>query len=169
MQNSWSRKKAIKPQKENTSWLLLVWLRQVLMGVLQKERTAPKHGTETSCFCWWQRPWCLFTKIWAVCSSSKVTETHLGISALLLGQVLEVYYWLSEKAATDYDRFKLVLIKRYVLTEDGYRQRFRASKSEVDENPEQFIVQLDTYLLWCLELLITEWSFAIIVSLKDLQ
>ena len=98
-----------------------------------------------------------------------MTETHLGISALLLGQVLEVYYWLSEKAATDYDRVKLALIKRYVLTEDGYRQRFRASKPEVDENPEQFIVQLDTYLLSCLELLITEWSFAIIVSVKDLQ
>ena len=45
----------------------------------------------------------------------------------------------------EYDRVKLALTKRYDLTEDGYRRKFRASKPENDESPEQFIVDwIDT-------------------------
>ena len=66
-----------------------------------------------------------------------------NLSALLSGRALEVYWRLSEEAAQDYDRVKLALMKRYDLTEDGYRRKFRASKPEVDESPEQFIVRLD--------------------------
>ena len=69
------------------------------------------------------------------------------LSALLSGRALKVYSRLSEEAAQDYDRVKLALMKRYDLTEDGYRRKFRASKPEVDESPEQFIVRLDRYLL----------------------
>ena len=87
------------------------------------------------------------------------------LSALLSGRALEVYSRLSEETAQDYDRVKLALMKRYDLTEDGYRRKFRASKSEVDESPEQFIVRLDRYLLRWLELSSTERSF---VGLKDL-
>ena len=47
-------------------------------------------------------------------------------------------------------------MKRYDLTEDGYCCKFRASKPEVDESPNQFIVQLDRYLLQWLELSNTE-------------
>ncbi|KAK3802327.1 hypothetical protein RRG08_018428 [Elysia crispata] len=36
--------------------------------------------------------------------------------------------------ATDYDRVKEVLQKRYNLTEDGYRQRFRTCSPEEGEN-----------------------------------
>ena len=56
-------------------------------------------------------------------------------------------------------------MKRYDLTEDGYRRKFRASKPEVDESPEQFIVRLDRYLLRWLELSNTDRSFE---GLKDL-
>ena len=87
------------------------------------------------------------------------------LSALLSGRALEVYSRLSEEAAQDYDRVKLALMKRYDLTEDGYRRKFRASKPEVDESPEQFIVRLDRYLLRWLELSHTERS---IEGLKDL-
>ncbi|XP_068695943.1 uncharacterized protein [Montipora foliosa] len=73
---------------------------------------------------------------------------------LLSGRALEVYSRLSEEAATNYDRVKLALMKSYDLTEDGYRPKFRASKPEVDKNPEQFIVRLDTYLL--------RWKVAIV-------
>ena len=69
------------------------------------------------------------------------------LSALLSGRALEVYSRLSEDAAKDYDRIKIALMKRYDLTEDGYRRKFRASKPEFDESPEQFIVRLDRYLL----------------------
>ena len=57
------------------------------------------------------------------------------------------------------------MMKRYDLTEEGYRRKFRASKPEIDESPEQFIVRLDTYLVRWLELLNTERSFE---GLKDL-
>ena len=87
------------------------------------------------------------------------------LSALLSGRALEVYSRLSEEAAQDYDQVKLALMKRYDLTEDGYRRKFRASKPEVDESPEQFIVRLDRYLLRWLELSNTDRSFE---GLKDL-
>ena len=44
------------------------------------------------------------------------------LSALLTGRALEAFCRLSENEATDYDRVKEVLKKRYILTEDGYRQ-----------------------------------------------
>ena len=47
----------------------------------------------------------------------------------------------------------------------GYRRKFRASKPEVDESPEQFIVRLDRYLLRWLELSNTAQTFD---GLKDL-
>ena len=56
-------------------------------------------------------------------------------------------------------------MKRYDLTEDGYRRNFRASKPEVDESPEQFIVRLDRYLLRWLELSDTAQTYD---GLKDL-
>ena len=81
------------------------------------------------------------------------------LSALLSGRALEVYSRLSEEAARDYDKVKIALMKRYDLTEDGYRRKFRASKPEVDESPDQFIVRLDRYLLRWLELSDTERTF----------
>ncbi|KAK3779673.1 hypothetical protein RRG08_013629 [Elysia crispata] len=48
--------------------------------------------------------------------------------------------------ATYYDRAKEVLQKRYNLTEDGYRQRFRTCSPKEGENPSMFIVRLKTYL-----------------------
>ena len=37
------------------------------------------------------------------------------------------------------------LLKRYALTEEGYKQRFYDSKAERGESPQQFIVRLDSY------------------------
>ena len=87
------------------------------------------------------------------------------LSALLSGRSLEVYSRLSEEAAKHYDKVKIALMKRYDLTEDGYRRKFRASKPKVDESPEQFIVRLDRYLLQWLELSDTARTFE---GLKDL-
>ena len=76
-----------------------------------------------------------------------------------------MYSRLSEEAAKDYDKVKIVLMKIYDLTEDGYRRKFRASKLEVDESQDQFIVRLDRYLLRWLELSDTKRTFD---GLKDL-
>lgn len=56
-------------------------------------------------------------------------------------------------------------MKRYDLTEDGYRHKFRVSTPETDESPDQFIVRLSTYLIWWLELSKTKKTFE---GLKDL-
>ena len=76
-----------------------------------------------------------------------------------------MYSRLSVEAAKNYDKVKIALMKRYDLTEDGYCRKFRASKPEADESPEQFIVRLDRYLLWWLELSDAKQTFD---GLKDL-
>ena len=53
---------------------------------------------------------------------------------------------LSKSEATDYDRVKEVLHKRYNLTEDGYRQKFHTCAPEDGENQNMLIVRLKTYL-----------------------
>ncbi|KAL9958152.1 hypothetical protein ACROYT_G035127 [Oculina patagonica] len=80
-------------------------------------------------------------------------------------RALDVYSRLSEEAATDYDKMKLALMKRYDLTEDGYRRKFRVSKPEIDESPDQFIVRLSTHLMRWVELSKTTKSFD---GLRDL-
>ena len=70
-----------------------------------------------------------------------------------------MYSRLSEEAAKDYDKVKIALMKRYDLTEDGYRRKFRASKPEEVESPDQFTVRLEKYLLRWLELSDTERAF----------
>ena len=89
----------------------------------------------------------------------KKTGWASKLSALLFGGALAVYSRLSEEAAKDYHKVKIALMKRYDLTEDGYRRKFRASKQEVDESPDRFIVRLDKYLLRWLELSDTEQTF----------
>ena len=89
----------------------------------------------------------------------KKTGWASKLSALLSGRALEVYSCLSKEAAKDYDKVKIALTKRYDLTEDGYRRKFRESKPEIDESPDQFIVWLDRYLLWWLELSDTKRTF----------
>ena len=87
------------------------------------------------------------------------------LSALLSGRALDVYSRLSEEAASDYHKMKIALMKRYDLTEYGYRRKFRVSTPETDESPDQFIVRLSTYLIRWLELSKTEKTFE---GLKDL-
>ena len=70
-----------------------------------------------------------------------------------------MYSCLSEGAAKDYHKVKIPLTKRYDLTEDGYRRKFRTSKSEINESPDQFIVRPVRYLLGCLKLSDTERTF----------
>ena len=67
----------------------------------------------------------------------------VSLSALLTGRALDVYSRLPEETAGDYDRLKEALLKRYDLTEDGYRRRFRDGKPEKGESSEQFISRLE--------------------------
>lgn len=82
-----------------------------------------------------------------------------SLSALLTGRALDVYSRLSETAAVDYKLLKEALLKRYELTENGFRVRFRGGKPEDGESPEQFITRLNRYLTRWVELSETEKSY----------
>ena len=70
-----------------------------------------------------------------------------SLSALLSGRALDVYGRMSDREAKDYDLVKRALFKRYNLTEDGYRSKFRTSKPDGYESSDQFIVRLSTYMM----------------------
>ncbi|XP_019636516.1 PREDICTED: histone-lysine N-methyltransferase, H3 lysine-79 specific-like [Branchiostoma belcheri] len=88
-----------------------------------------------------------------------------NLSALLTGKALEVYSRLSNEDAQDYDKVKVALLKRYNLTEDGFRNKFRQNKPDKGESPEQFLVRLTSYLDRWVELSKTTKDYE---SLRDL-
>lgn len=75
-----------------------------------------------------------------------------NLSALLQGKALDVYSRLSPLEAINYDILRDALLKRYQLTEEGFRLKFRNSKQEVGETASQFIVRLSNYLSRWMEL-----------------
>ncbi|MES9884609.1 MAG: DDE-type integrase/transposase/recombinase, partial [Sedimenticola sp.] len=89
-----------------------------------------------------------------------------NLSALVQGKALDVYSRLSPDDALDYDIFKESLLKRFQLTEDGFRQKFRNSKLEVGETVPQFIIRLTDYLARWMELAKAPESFE---GLRDLM
>lgn len=70
----------------------------------------------------------------------EVWATHL--SALLKGRALDVYALLPSDKALDYNELKKALLKRYELTEDGFKRKFRACRPECGETFCQFTVRL---------------------------
>ena len=73
-------------------------------------------------------------------------EWATNLSTLLQGKALDVYSRLSSAEALDYDKLCDALLKRYQLTEEGFRQKFRTSKQEVRETAGEFVVRLTNYL-----------------------
>ena len=71
---------------------------------------------------------------WAMC-----------LSALLSGKALDVYSRLGKNEVDDYEKLKVALLKRYDLSEEGFRNKF--SNSRIDgETPSQFMDRLQNYL-----------------------
>ena len=81
------------------------------------------------------------------------------LAALLKGSALDVYASLPSEQCNDSKVLKAALLKRYVMTEERYKQRFYDSKPEKGESPQQFITRLDSYLRRWLELAEKEQSF----------
>ena len=76
----------------------------------------------------------------------------IKLSVLLTGRAMDVYTRMSDADASDYDKLKKALLKRYNYTEDGYRKRFREATPETEETPDQFVIRLKNYLAKWLEL-----------------
>lgn len=69
-----------------------------------------------------------------------------NLSALVQGKALDVYSRLSPADSLEYDKLKEALLKRFQLTEEGFRLKFRGSKPEIGETPPQFVGRLEEYL-----------------------
>ena len=89
----------------------------------------------------------------------------VNLSALLTGRALETYYRLPEEEAGNYDVLKAALLKRYQLTEDGFRDKFFKSKAESGESASQYMARIENYLNRWIQLSDTEKTY---VGLRDL-
>ena len=86
--------------------------------------------------------------------SQKWNKTHwaMYLFALLKGRALDVFSMTPAEQANDYDKLKDALLKRYLLSADGFKKRFRSAKPETGETPSQFLTRLDNYLERWIEL-----------------
>ena len=75
------------------------------------------------------------SKNWALC-----------LSALLRGRALDVYSMMPKDDVNNYELLKDALLKRYQLTADGFKKRFRTAKPETGETPTQFLTRIGNYL-----------------------
>ena len=82
------------------------------------------------------------------CQAFNVQQEHWStqLARLLQGQALDVYQRMSDTEVSNYQTLKDNLLKRFRLTEGGYRKRFKQSKIESGKTPEQFIDRLWRYL-----------------------
>ena len=69
------------------------------------------------------------------CQAFDVKPEHWStqLARLLLGQALDVYQRMSDHDVGEYQILKENLLKRFRLTEGGYRKRFKQSKIENGE------------------------------------
>ena len=68
------------------------------------------------------------------------------LCALLTGKALEVYTSMPRTDVDDYNELKNALLKRYQLTEEGFRRKFREEKPDQGETVYQFIARIRRYL-----------------------
>ena len=88
-----------------------------------------------------------------------------NLSALLKGRALVVYARMPVENALDYDELKLALLKRFELTEEGFKKRFRSCRPEKGETYSQFAVRLESYMKRWIEMADIESSFKDLLDL----
>ena len=98
-------------------------------------------------------------EIYAETQGWKKYRWAVYLSVLLKGHALDVFSRLPVKDAQDYDVLKDALLKRFNLTEEGFKQKFKTAKPETNEAPAQFIARLESYLMRWIELANVEKDF----------
>lgn len=68
-----------------------------------------------------------------------------NLSSLLTGKALQAYVCVSNDEAKDYNEVKKAILQRYMLTEEGYRQKFRDTFPEKCETVNQFTARMCRY------------------------
>src|SRR6218665_1217211 len=83
---------------------------------------------------------CYLNRFELTCNPLKISK-DLWVLALiksLKGQALEVHERMKAEDAQDYEKLKVELLKRFRLTEGGYRKKFKGAVREKDETAMQF-------------------------------
>ena len=89
----------------------------------------------------------------------KADNWAINLSALLRGKALEVYARLALDKSTDYTSLKTALLKRFRLTEEGFRTKFRTAIPDSGETASQFSVRLANYFSRWVDLSTTEKTY----------
>ena len=72
-------------------------------------------------------------------------EWTVCLSPLLTGKCLQVFSSMPLDEALQYDLLKKALLKRYEMTEEGFRNKFRHTKPEQGETAHQLVTRLQRY------------------------
>ena len=72
-------------------------------------------------------------------------EWAVNLSPLLTGKALEAYVCLSAADAVVYEKVKKAILQRYMMTEEGYRMKFRETNPEKGETVNQFSARMCRY------------------------
>lgn len=94
----------------------------------------------------------------------KAEKWALYLSALLKGRALETYGRLPTKEAQDYAVLKSALLRRFELTEEGFKRKFHSAQCETGESPLQFVSRLKNYLQRWLGLAEVEMSVSNLID-----
>jgi hypothetical protein len=91
-------------------------------------------------------------EIYATVQNWKPEEWSITLSALLTGKGLQVFTSMPTKDIKNYHKLKNALLKRYQLTEEGFRRKFRDAHPEDNESAYQFIARIKRYFQRWVEL-----------------
>jgi hypothetical protein len=98
-------------------------------------------------------------EIYATVQNWKPEEWSISLSALLTGKGLQVFTSMPTKDIKNYHKLKNALLKRYQLTEEGFRRKFRDAHPEDNESAYQFIARIRRYFQRWVELTEIEKSY----------
>ena len=88
-----------------------------------------------------------------------------GLSALLQGKALDVYALMPKEDALNYDKLKVALLKRYELTEEGFKRKYKKCRPENGETFQQFTTRMKSYFTRWIDMTSIEKSYE---GLQDL-
>ena len=88
-----------------------------------------------------------------------------GLSALLQGKALDVYALMPKEDALNYDKLKVALLKRYELTEEGFKRKYKKCRPENGETFQQFTTRMKSYFTRWIHMASIEKSYE---GLQDL-
>ena len=88
-----------------------------------------------------------------------------GLSALLQGKALDVYALMPKEDALNYDKLKVAFLKRYELTEEGFKRKYKKCRPENGETFQQFTTTMKSYFTRWIDMASIEKSYE---GLQDL-